>query len=98
MDTTDNRTLYTESQYLGISRFDLVTRQRKTIRPDDARGAIAARRNWDAWGPGVPEPELGNAMAPGNWDGPFIISPHNTNTLYAGLEQLWKSTDRGVTG
>ncbi|MCH7715711.1 MAG: hypothetical protein IH876_06255 [Gemmatimonadetes bacterium] len=97
VDTTDNRTLYTESQYLGLSRFDLATHQRKIIRPDDARGAIAARRNWDAWGPGVPEPELGNAMAPGNWDGPFIISPHNTNTLYAGLEQLWKSTDRGDT-
>ena len=97
VDTTDNRTLYTESQYLGLSRFDLVTHQRKTLRPDDARGAIAARRNWDAWGPGLPEPELGNAMAPGNWDGPFIISPHNTNTLYAGLNRLWKSTDRGDT-
>ena len=95
VDTTDNRTLYTESQYLGLSRFDLSTHQRKSIRPDNARGAIGPRRNWDAWGPGVPEPELGNAMAPGNWDGPFIISPHNVNTLYAGLEQLWKSTDRG---
>jgi photosystem II stability/assembly factor-like uncharacterized protein len=95
VDTTDNRTLYTESQYLGLARFDLSTHQRKSIRPDNARGAIGARRNWDAWGPGVPEPELGNAMAPGNWDGPFIISPHNVNTLYAGLEQLWKSTDRG---
>ncbi len=95
VDTTDNRTLYTESQYLGLSRFDLVTKQRKWIRPDDPRGFIAARRNWDAWGPGVPEPELGNAMAPGNWDGPFIISPHDPNTLYAGLNRLWKSTDRG---
>ncbi len=97
VDTTDNRTLYTESQYLGLSRFDLVTRIRKTIRPDNPRGFIGPRRNWDAWGPGRPEPELGNAMAPGNWDGPFIISPHNHNTLYAGLNRLWKSTDRGDT-
>lgn len=97
VDTTDNRTLYTESQYLGLSRVDLQSKQRKWIRPDNRRGAIAARRNWDAWGPDLPEPELGNAMAPANWDGPFIISPHDNNTLYAGTDQLWKSTDRGDT-
>lgn len=97
VDTTDNRTLYVESQYLGLSRLDLVTGARKDIRPGDPQGHIAARRNWDAWGPGVPEPELGNAMAPANWDGPFIISPHETNTLYAGTNQLWKSADRGDT-
>jgi photosystem II stability/assembly factor-like uncharacterized protein len=97
VDTTDNRTLYTESQYLGLSRLDLVTRARKVIRPDSPRGAIGARRNWDAWGPGLPEPELGNAMAPANWDGPFIISAHDARTLYAGTNKLWKSTDQGDT-
>ncbi len=97
VDTTDNKTLYTESQYLGLSRLDLETAARTAIRPDNPRGAIGDRRNWDAWGPGVPEPELGNAMAPANWDAPFIISPHDANTLYAGTNQLWKSTDRGDT-
>ncbi len=96
-DTVDNRTVYVESQYLGLARVDLETRERKDIRPGDPRGAIAARRNWDAWGPGTPEPELGNAMAPANWDGPYIISPHDHRTLYAGTNQLWKSTDRGDT-
>jgi photosystem II stability/assembly factor-like uncharacterized protein len=96
-DTVDNRTVYVESQYLGLTRVDLVTRERKDIRPGDPRGHIAARKNWDAWGPGTPEPELGNAMAPANWDGPYIISPHDHNTLYAGTNQLWKSTDRGDT-
>ncbi len=97
VDTTDNRTLYTESQYLGLSRLDLITRTRKVIRPDSPRGAIGPRRNWDAWGPGLPEPELGNAMAPANWDGPFIISAHDARTLYAGTNKLWKSTDQGDT-
>ncbi|UCG89005.1 MAG: hypothetical protein JSW71_10895 [Gemmatimonadota bacterium] len=97
VDTTDNATLYTESQYLGLSRVDIKSGARVWIRPDNARGAISARRNWDAWGPGLPEPELGNAMAPANWDGPFIISPHDNNTLYAGTNQLWKSSDRGNT-
>jgi photosystem II stability/assembly factor-like uncharacterized protein len=97
VDTTDNRTLYTESQYLGLSRVDLASGARAWIRPDAPRGAIGARRNWDAWGPGTPEPELGNAMAPANWDGPFYISPHDNNTIYAGTNQAWKSTDRGDT-
>ncbi|HMO40789.1 MAG TPA: hypothetical protein PKC76_05865 [Saprospiraceae bacterium] len=91
----DEHTLYTESQYLGLSRLDLRTGQRRDIRPGDPKGHISARRNWDAWGPGLPEPELGNAMAPANWDAPFCISPHDANTLYAGTNVLWKSTDGG---
>ena len=97
VDTTDNKTLYTESQYLGLARIDLPSGARTPIRPDNARGAIGARRNWDAWGPGLPEPELGNAMAPANWDGPFWISVHDNNTLYAGTNKIWKSTNRGDT-
>ena len=98
IDRTDNRTLYVNSQYLGLSRFDMVTHERQDIRPNQPRGFIAARRNWTTWGrPGAPEPELGNAMAPANWDAAFIISPHDPRTLYAGMRELWKSTDRGLT-
>jgi photosystem II stability/assembly factor-like uncharacterized protein len=98
IDRTDNRTLYVNSQYLGLSRFDMVTHERQDIRPDQPRGFIVARRNWTTWGrPGAPEPELGNAMAPANWDAAFIISPHDPRTLYAGMRELWKSTDRGLT-
>ncbi|WP_162844596.1 WD40/YVTN/BNR-like repeat-containing protein [Roseivirga pacifica] len=89
--------VYTESQYLGLARLDMNTGQRQSIRPGDPQGKIGARRNWDAWGPGVPEPELGNAMAPGNWDGPFFLSYHDPHTIYAGTDQLWKSTDNGAT-
>lgn len=91
----DENTLYNESQYLGLGRLDLETKRRRWIRPGDPKGSIAPRRNWDAWGPGTPEPELGNAMAPANWDGPFIISAHDPNTIYAGTNILWKSTDGG---
>jgi len=87
--------LYVESQYLGLSVLDLETRQRRDIRPGDPKGRIGPRRNWDAWGPGIPEPELGNAMAPANWDGPFYISAHDPNKIYAGTNILWKSTDGG---
>ena len=96
-DTTNNSVVYTESQYLGLSRFDLQTGQRTAIRPGDPQGHIAARRNWETWKEiGPPEEQrLGNAMAPANWDGPFILSPHDASTLYAGTDVLWKSTDRG---
>jgi photosystem II stability/assembly factor-like uncharacterized protein len=98
VDTTDNRILYTESQYLGLTRNDIVTGATRNIRPNQPEGFIGARRNWTTW-PDLSDPyeRLGNAMSPGNWDGPFIISPHDNETLYAGLNELFKSTDRGDT-
>jgi photosystem II stability/assembly factor-like uncharacterized protein len=97
VDQNDPDVVYTESQYLGLSRLNMKNGQRQSIRPGDPKGKIGARRNWDAWGPGIPEPELGNAMAPGNWDGPFFLSKHDPNTIYAGTNVLWKSTDNGST-
>lgn len=98
-DTTNNAVVYTASQYLGLSRFDLRTGERTAIRPGNPRGHIAARRNWTTWKDmGTPEEQrLGNAMAPANWDGPFVLSPHDASTLYAGTDVLWKTTDRGDT-
>jgi photosystem II stability/assembly factor-like uncharacterized protein len=96
VDSTDSRTLYVESQYLGLDRVDVETKQRQSIRPGDPTGAIGARRNWNTWGDlDAPDERLGNAMAPANWDGPFLISPHDNNTLYAGTNILWKSPDQG---
>lgn len=97
VDQNDPDVVFTESQYLGLSRLNMKNGQRQSIRPGDPKGKIGARRNWDAWGPGIPEPELGNAMAPGNWDGPFFLSKHDPNTIYAGTNVLWKSTDNGST-
>lgn len=95
-DTTSNEILYNESQYLGLQRINLVTGESKNIRPNQAEGFIGGRRNWTTW-PDLDNPDqrLGNAMPPGNWDGPFIISPHDPNTLYAGLDELFVSRDRG---
>ena len=87
--------LYGESQYLGLFKMDIKSGERRSIRPGDPKGKIRARRNWDAWGPGVPEPEFGNAMAPANWDGPFCFSPHHAQTIYAGTNKLWRSDDGG---
>ena len=97
VDTTNNFIVYTESQYLNLSRVDMRTGERTSIRPGDPAGHISGRRNWETWRDvGINEEQrLGNAMAPANWDGPFIISPHDASTLYAGTNILWKTTDRG---
>ena len=96
VDPADDRTFYSESQYLGLVRNDAVTNEQRNIRPDQKRGFIQDRRNWATWGKaGAVEPELGNTMSPANWDGAYILSPHDPRTLYAGTNQLWKSTDRG---
>jgi photosystem II stability/assembly factor-like uncharacterized protein len=96
VDTTTNRWLYVESQYLGLDRVDLANGQRQRIRPGDPTGAIGPRKNWTTWQDlDAPQQRLGNAMAPANWDGPFLISPHDPNTIYSGTNILWKSTDQG---
>ncbi len=96
VDTSDNATLYTASQFLGLSRITLATGEERNIRPGDPTGAIGGRRNWTTWGnPTAPAQRLGNAMAPANWDAPVIISSHDTRTLYTGTNILWRSNDRG---
>jgi hypothetical protein len=36
-------------------------------------------------------------MAPANWDAPFIVSPHDPKTLYAGEKHLFRSRNQGGT-
>ena len=43
----------------------------------------------------VPKAEKGEPTLRGQWLAPFIISPHNSNTLYIGFQYLFKTTDRG---
>jgi photosystem II stability/assembly factor-like uncharacterized protein len=44
----------------------------------------------------VPTPEPGETYR-WNWSTPFMLSPHNPGTLYAGGNRLFKSVDRGET-
>jgi photosystem II stability/assembly factor-like uncharacterized protein len=96
-DTADPNIFYAESQYLGLTRLDRRTLERQSIRPGDPHGAIRARRNFDWFFDDEPVGELENQMAPANWDGPYLISPHDHEVLYAGTDRLWKSADRGIS-
>lgn len=89
-DTTDDRTLYSSSQYLGITRVDLRTMQRRNIRPAWPEGDVYKRGNW-----GPPAPPVGRFQEGANWNAPFAISAHDPRTLYAGMRHLYRSRDRG---
>ncbi len=92
IDTTDNTTLYSSSQYLGLTRVNLRTLESVTIRPAPQEGEGPKLGNW-----GAPEPRVGRKIMPANWNSPVMISPHNRTVLYAGMREVWKSVDRGNT-
>ncbi len=95
VDPSDQNVVYSESQYLGLTRRDLATGQTQSIRPGNPVGYKFGRRNWRLYGTGEEPRILEQEMAPGNWDGPFMLSPHDPTTIYAGTENLYVSKDRG---
>ena len=90
-------TVFSTSQFLGLQRNDTKTFQVQDIRPGDSTGHIAGRRNWDTWGKPGASAILGNAMHPANWDSPIVISPHDTGTIYVGMQHLFRSRNRGAS-
>ena len=92
VDTSDNITLYSSSQYLGLTRVNLRTLEAVQIRPVPKEGEGPKLGNW-----GAPEPRVGRKIMPAGWNAPIIISPHDRNTIYAGMRDVWKSSDRGTT-
>jgi photosystem II stability/assembly factor-like uncharacterized protein len=95
VDPEEPHMVYAESQYLGLTRVDTRTNEKRSIRPGSTTGEIESRRNWDVWATGQPFPFLGEELSPANWDGPFLISPHDPATVYAGTNELWRTTNRG---
>ncbi|MCJ7753934.1 MAG: hypothetical protein MUP13_05185, partial [Thermoanaerobaculales bacterium] len=79
VDPTDFNTVYAETQGGSIYRQDLRTGQNVRIRP--VRTAVD--------GEGPPE------RARFDWNAPFLISPHNAQTLYMGGKRVFKSVNRG---
>ena len=81
-DPTDDRIVYYEHQHGALRRMNLEG-------PSVQTG-----------GPGVtniaPRAPPGDAPWRFGWDMPFLISPHNPLTLYAGGNKVLKSLDRGT--
>ena len=92
IDTSDNQTVYSSSQYLGLSRVNLRTLEAVTIRPAPREGEGPKLGNW-----GAPEPRVGRKIIPAGWNSPVVVSPHDPKVLYVGMREVWKSVDRGAT-
>ncbi|MDX1748178.1 MAG: hypothetical protein R3324_19765, partial [Halobacteriales archaeon] len=96
-DPNDPDTVFVESQYLGLTRVGIERRESRWIRPGNPRGYSFGRRNWRLFGRDEEPRLLEEAMEPANWDGPFILSPHDSGTIYAGTTNLYVSRDRGAS-
>jgi photosystem II stability/assembly factor-like uncharacterized protein len=65
-----------------IVRFDKRSEQSQDISPDPVDNS------------GHPAAELDHRF---NWTSPLVLSPHDPDTLYAGSEVVWKTTDHGMS-
>jgi photosystem II stability/assembly factor-like uncharacterized protein len=86
VDPTDSRWVYNTQEFGGLGRYDQKTHERIRIAPTRPQ----------------PDPKLQGAQAKPqlpplriNWIAPFILSPHDPKTIYAGAQVVFKSTDRG---
>ncbi len=79
VDPTDFNTIYAETQSGNIYRQDLRTGQNVRIRPQPPEAGEGEDQERYRF----------------DWNTPFILSPHNPQTLYLGGNKLFKSVDRG---
>jgi photosystem II stability/assembly factor-like uncharacterized protein len=95
IDPTDPNTVYSESQGGSVSRVDLRTGERVSIRP---------RQNNVVNYPDYITPEIeesmrergwGNNPFRFNWSAPIVMSRHNPRTIYFGGNHVFRSVDRG---
>ena len=107
VDPTDYTVIYSESQNGNIRRSSLTEGETNSIRPRGP-GGRGGRGGGGRGGGGrgggrggappniVPVPEPGTEIR-WNWNTPFIISPHNADTIHAGGNHFFTSPDRGET-
>lgn len=89
VDPSDWTTVYSESQGGRIRRNHALFRQRST-------GITPNRSNTLNWQDVVPkQSDPARPVVRMNWNTPFILSHHNSQTLYYGANFLFKSVDQG---
>ncbi len=96
VDPTDPNVFYSESQNGNIRRGDLRTGSSGSIRPRarGGRGGRGGQAGAESNIAPAPDPETEIRW---NWNTPFIISPHNSDTIHAGANRFFTSRNRGDT-
>ena len=80
VDPRDHNVIITETQNGALIRFNLATMERQSIRLETLQeGSKHSETPPYRW----------------NWDSPLIISEHDPDTLYAGGNMLFRSSDQG---
>ena len=90
IDPTDPAIIFAESQNGNIRRINLRQGESQGIEPEAPDEENPDRTNI------APAPPLDTEIR-WNWNTPFILSPHNPRTIYAGGNRLFISRDRGET-
>ncbi len=87
IDTSDNNTVYASSFYGNLDRADL-----SKPRPKPGPGAFPSRRRTSCrrWA-------RGSRSLRGQWMAPTIVSPHDPDVVYHGLQYVYRSMHRGDT-
>ena len=102
VDPTDPNTFYSESQNGNIRRGDLRSGEIGSIRPRTGGGGGGRGGRGGGGRGGGGEPNIAPVPDPDteirwNWNTPFIISPHNPDTIHAGANRFFTSRNRGDT-
>ncbi len=92
IDPTNPNIVYSAGTYGSITRTDL------TPATDPAAAAAGGGRGRGGNSKNIkPQAAPGDDELRGQWLAPMILSPHDPNTLYFGLQALYRSQDRGDT-
>ncbi len=96
-DPEDSNIVYASSQDGNVSRINLKTGERRSIRPRlPAPGAPAEAANAEqGGGRGGQQAQQGPGADRPNWDAPYIISPHSNKRLYWASQYVYRTDDRG---
>ena len=90
---------YTESQNLGIQRYDIATGEQRGVVPrcTNCGGRAGGGGGFGpARGNVVPEPPAGTPWA-FNWNSPIVLSHFDQNTIYVGGKEFFISRNGGDT-
>src|SRR3569833_397969 len=83
---TDPNIVYAEQGGANVARYNRSTGEVQPVKPTTGE---RPSRNGD--------PEGGGESLRGNWDSPMLLSTHDLNVLYVGMNKLMKTTDQGRT-
>ncbi|MGE5361557.1 MAG: VPS10 domain-containing protein [Bacteroidales bacterium] len=86
VNTVDNGTVYASSFYGNLDRADL-----SKVPPPTATGRGSRFTSVNV----APKPEKGELALRGQWMAPTILSPHNQDIVYHGMQYVFRSMYRG---